>query len=161
MSSLYMETTKIAAEKTAQEIATLLAHAGASAVLTEYGKDRKISGLSFRLEIGGHQVPFSLPARTEPVFRCLQKKRAPMYWARKEQEDRIQAERVAWRQLSRWIQAQLAMIDTGMVQAGEVFLPYVQTAPHQTLYERLTVGGQLALPPAREEETNVVNFERK
>ncbi len=155
--SLYMETTKISAERTAQEIGGLLAEAGATAVLTEYGKDRKICGLAFKLRVGDREVPFSLPARSEPVFRYLQKRRSPIWRQKKEREDREQAERVAWRQLLRWIQAQLAMIDTGMVQASEVFLPYVQVGPTQTLYERLTAGGHLALP-ATAEESNVKRF---
>jgi hypothetical protein len=148
--SLYMETTKISAERTAQEIATLLAQSGASAVLTEYSKDRKISGLAFKLFVGDREVPFSLPVRVDPVFRCLQRKRTATWRIKKEQEDREQGERVAWRQLLRWIQAQLALIDTGMVQTAEVFMPYVQVSPGQTLYERLTANGHLALPAARE-----------
>jgi hypothetical protein len=50
-----------------------------------------------------------------------------------------QAERVAWRQLLRWVQAQLAMIDTGMVRTEEVFMPYivVNAATNQTLFERM------------------------
>jgi hypothetical protein len=147
--SLYMESTKITAERTAQEIGTLLAQAGATAVLTEYSKDRKICGLAFKLHIGDREVPFSLPARIDPVFQYLQKKRAPKWRIKKEQEDRIQSERVAWRQLLKWIQAQLSMIDTGMVAAAEVFLPYVQTAPGETLFERLTSTGRLALPAAK------------
>jgi hypothetical protein len=144
--NLYMATTEIPALRTSQEIGSLLVEAGATAVLTEYAKDRKISGLSFKLMVRDREVPFSLPVRVEPVFLCLQKQRATFHRARKEQQDREQAERVAWRQLLRWIQAQLAMIDTGMVEAGEVFLPYTQMSSGQTLYERLTVGGHLALP---------------
>ncbi len=158
--SLYMETTKISAERTAQEIGTLLAQAGATAVLTEYGKDRKICGLAFKLQIGGGEVPFSLPARIEPVFKYLQKQRTPMWRSKKEQEDKIQAERVAWRQLLKWIQAQLAMIDTGMVQAGEVFMPYIQIAPNKTLWEQAIAGGRLALPAMGEGESNVKEFKR-
>jgi hypothetical protein len=147
--SLYMESTKISAERTAQEIGALLAKAGATAVLTEYGSDRKISGLSFKLYVNGLEVPFSLPARIDPVFKYLQNQRTPKWRPKKEKIDRILAERVAWRQLLRWIQAQLSMIDTGMVAAEEVFLPYVQTAPGQTLFERMTAGGRLALPEAK------------
>jgi hypothetical protein len=153
-----METTKISAERTAQEIGALLAEAGATAVLTEYGKDRKISGLAFKLQVGDREVPFSLPARIEPVFKYLQRQRSPRNRGKMEDQDKAQAERVAWRQLLRWIQAQLAMIDTGMVQPAEVFLPYVQVAPAQTLYERLTAGGHLALPPAAEDQNNVKRF---
>ena len=129
-----MQTTKIPSARTAQEIASLLAQAGATAVLTEYNKDRKIRGLSFRLLVGASEVPFSLPARIDPVFVCVQKSRSPRNRLKMAQRDLEQAERVAWRQLLRWIQAQLAMIDTGMVQTEEVFLPYVQTAPGQTLF---------------------------
>ena len=154
--SLYMETTQISADKTAMEIQSLLVQAAACRILTEYDKSRKLVGLSFMLQVKGADVPFSLPARIEPVFKVLQKKRAPMYRDRKVQEDKAQSERVAWRQLLRWIQAQLAMIDTGMVAAEEVFLPYIQTAPWQTLYERMTAGGRLALPAAPED--NVKRF---
>jgi hypothetical protein len=148
---LYMETTGIAPDKTAAEIQSLLVQAGAGRIMTEYTEGKKLKGLSFTLMIKGTEVPFSLPARLDPVFLYLQKKRSPLTRDRKQQEDRLQAERVAWRQLLRWIQAQIAMIDTGMVAAEEVFLPYVQTAPNQTLFERMTSTGQierLALQPA-------------
>ncbi len=144
--ALFMETTKISAKSTAQEIATILAEAGATAVLTEYDRDRKICGLAFRLMVGEKQVPFTLPARIPPVFTYLQKKRPAKWRVKRAQADLEQAERVAWRQLYRWILAQLAMIDTGMVAAQEVFLPYLQTGPKETLYDRMTAGGRLALP---------------
>ncbi len=38
--------------------------------------------------------------------------------------DRAQAERTAWRQVLRWVEAQMAMIDAGMTQTQEVFMPY-------------------------------------
>lgn len=141
-----METTNISPERTASEIQLLLREAGASQILTEYSKDKKISGLFFKLEIYGQEVPFSLPARIDPVFLYLQNKRAPLRRHDKRDIDLEQAERVAWRQLLRWIQAQLAMIETGMVAAGEVFMPYIQTKSGKTLYESATVGGKLALP---------------
>jgi hypothetical protein len=102
-------------------------------------------------ELRGELVPFSLPARLDPLFAIIQKNRSPRTRDKKEKEDREQAERVAWRQLYRWIEAQLAIIETGMVEADEVFLPYVQTAPGETLYDRLTKNGRLALPPAPDE----------
>lgn len=141
--SLYMETTKIPIEKTAQEIATLLAQAGATAVLTEYDKDRKIKALCFKLEVKGSQVPFMLPARVTPVFQYFQKKTAPRNRDRMQKAHMEQAERVAWRQLYRWIEAQLAMIDTGMVEAAEVFYPYIQVGPNQTMYQRALETGKL------------------
>lgn len=35
-----------------------------------------------------------------------------------------QTERTAWRQVLRWVEAQLSMIEIGMVQTHEVFQPY-------------------------------------
>jgi hypothetical protein len=45
---------------------------------------------------------------------------------------------VAWRQILRWVEAQLALIDTGMVQPQEVFLSYAivnQGEGDQSMYE--------------------------
>jgi hypothetical protein len=135
--SLYMESTKISAERTAHEISNILIQAGASAIRHDV-KEKKICGLSFTLEIKGDQVPFTLPVRIEPIFRYLQKRISPRNRDRNKPAQLLQAERVAWRQLLRWIQAQVALIDTGMVKADEVFLPYIQTGVNETLYERLS-----------------------
>lgn len=146
--TLYMETTKIAAEKTAQEIGYLLGQAGARAIQTEY-KDRKVSAMSFCVRVKEADIPFRLPIRTEPIFEYLQKRRSPMYRGRKFEQDQEQAERVAWRQVFRWVQAQLALIDTGMVRIEEVFLPYFQVGIDETLFQRLESGdfqGRLQLP---------------
>ncbi len=143
--SLYMETTKIPPEKTATEVTMLLVGAGASQIASDYGPDKKIRALRFVLRTNGQDLLFNLPARTEPVFLYLQKQRAPSNRSKKEQEDRIQAERVAWRQLLRWVQAQLAMIETGMVDAAEVFLPYMERNG-RTLYQSFLDHGLKALP---------------
>ena len=48
------------------------------------------------------------------------------------------AERVAWRQLLRWVQAQNAMIECGMVRPMEVFTAYwIPPGQTQTLIEGL------------------------
>ena len=144
--SMYMETTKISAERTAQEISGCLIQSGASAIRQDL-KEKRIVGLSFTLEVNGESVPFSLPVRVEPVFVRLQKKLSPRNRAKNAQSQLQQAERVAWRQLLRWIQAQVALIDTGMVDPQEVFMPYIQTGANQTLYEKLASGqlGRLQL----------------
>ena len=56
----------------------------------------------------------------------------------KQGDDEIQAKRVAWRQLLRWVEVQLAFTRTNMVKVEEVFLPYVQVnIDGQTLFEKL------------------------
>ena len=134
--TLFMETTAIPPEKTAGEITGLLVQSGASQILTEYNGNRQISGLRFILEVKGQKVPFALPARVEPIFKIINGRRK-YSWDRTTAaaKDREQAQRVAWRQLFRWVQAQVALIDCGMVDAAEVFYPYVQVAPDMTMYQ--------------------------
>lgn len=143
--ALFMETTKIPAEKTAAEIQHLLAQAGASQIVVDY-KDRELSGLRWTMEIYGQTIPFCLPARVDPVFQLLLKKLSPHNRNKKSEAVLEQAKRVAWRQLLRWTQAQLALIETGMVKSEEVFMPYMQTFQGQTLFEQLVTTGFKALP---------------
>jgi hypothetical protein len=133
---LFMETTSVEPQKTAAEITALLVSAGARQIAMTYGAVGELKGLAFTLVIEGGMMPFSLPVRTEPIFKLLNGRRK-YSWDRTESapKDRAQAERVAWRQLLRWIQAQLAMIDVGMVAAQEVFLPYMQSPDGRTIYE--------------------------
>jgi hypothetical protein len=133
---IFMGTTKIAAEKTAMEIQAVLVASGARQIASDYASGGKITGLRFIIEVTGRQVAFSLPVRTEALRKHLR-------------GDIAQAERVAWRQLLRWAQAQLAMIDVGMVKAEEVYAPYMLQQNGQTLYE-LMAGQQFRALPAPE-----------
>lgn len=134
-----MESTEISASKTAAEISTALVEAGAREISLQYDETNKLVGLRFVLLVEKMPIQFALPVRVEPVFKILNGRRQNWGQFSKSamvKKDREQAERVAWRQLLRWIQAQLAMIDTGMVQAQEVFLPYLLHAgTQQTLFE--------------------------
>ncbi|GAG18875.1 unnamed protein product, partial [marine sediment metagenome] len=67
--------------------------------------------------------------RSEGIHRQLCKQRS----GDKSEE---QALRTAWRQVLRWIQAQIAMIDSEIVSTEEVFMPYLQIKENgQTLFE--------------------------
>lgn len=129
--TLFMETTKIRPETTAGDLLTLLVSCGASQISMEYAGG-KVIGMRFLLNVGGTNRVFLLPARVDPVLAMLKKMGKPA--------DREKAERVAWRQVYRWTQAQLAMIETGMVEAGEVFMPYAEIQPGVTAYQMLCSG---------------------
>ena len=60
-----------------------------------------------------------------------------------------QAERTAWRNVRDWVLAQVAIIEAGMVQIEEVFLPYMTDGSGRTLYQ-LYQGGHLALGGGQE-----------
>ncbi len=136
-----MATTQIAAEKTAMEISSLLAKSGAKQALTSYGDDGEAIGLSFIIERGGARIPFKLPVNADKVLQAMKNDRkTPGSLCNKEQ-----AGRVAWRLILRWVQAQLALVETTAVKLEEVFLPYAQQQNGQTVYEAFAERKFLAL----------------
>ena len=122
--SLFMESTDIPAQRTIAEIHSTLVMSGLATAIRSSYAGREVAGLSFSIQPAqGPPITFELPVRTEAVYETLYKRRAKVDEAAK-QAIRRQAERVAWRQLLRWIQAQLAMVEAGMAQPHEVFMPY-------------------------------------
>jgi|SRR6266850_116141 len=145
---LFMESTEIAPERTAAEIQVELIKDGASQIAMDF-EDGKIKGLRWAMKIGPTVALFGMPARVEPVYQILYK-RVANNWNVDKDKLRAKAERVAWRQLLRWTQSQVAMIETGMVQPSEVFLSYMldQTGT-QTFFERFVESGYKMLPPGK------------
>lgn len=136
----YMASTKIAAEKTAAEITALLGWKGAKKILMEYDNG-EIVAVSFTITIGPKEIPFRLPVRWRACLEAMHRDRTtPRHLCKEEQ-----AKRVAWRVVLRWLQAQLALVETGMVDLAEVMLPYVQMG-ERTFYEALAEKSFKALP---------------
>lgn len=141
--TLFMETTSISPQKTVGEIMEVLTDAGAKQIATDF-ECGKISALRWVMEVNGTDMVFRLPARYEAVYEKLLATTGPRSRNRNESLDalRKQAERVAWRQLYRWVLAQMALISTGMVTPGEVFLPYALVgASNRTLWETYNASG--------------------
>lgn len=132
---LFMHATEVEATKTITDIQIYLVRMGANKIMTDY-ENGEPSGMYFTILVNGKSVPFRLPARVEPIYKILHAGRG---W-NSEAADKAQAKRVAWRQIYRWIQAQLALIETGMVEAAEILTPFRQVAPNQTLYEAISTG---------------------
>jgi hypothetical protein len=123
--------TSIAVDKTVGEIHAKLAKAGAHQILNEY-KTGIVSAVSFRIETRFGDVAFRLPVRIEAVEEILRRQ-----FRRGKFTKTDQASRVGWRIIKDWVEAQLALIETGMVTVEQVFLPYAQNASGITLYEAL------------------------
>lgn len=134
-------TTTVSAERTAGQIIAKLAKAGASQVLTDY-TDGHPTGLAFALPTPTGLRRYRLPVDVVAVFRVLEKQRdVPARYSTPDQ-----AERVAWRIMKDWIEAQLAIIETQMVTLDQVFLPYMLMGGERTVYD-LFLEHQLALGP--------------
>lgn len=123
--------TTVKADRTIEEITRMLAKGHASAVLTEFEDGRPV-GLAFRLMTPGGQQEFALPCRWKQVQIVLTQQRVD----RQYRSDAHSLD-VAWRILKDWTEAQLAIIQAGMVSMDEVFLPYRLFAPGQTVYQRM------------------------
>jgi hypothetical protein len=143
--TLFMETTKIDANKTAGEVAECLAMAGATRVMNDY-KSGVVTALTFAIRVGDVEIPFRLPINPTPIFGIIQKRRPASTRNKKAPADLEQSIRVAWRQILRWVQAQLALIETGMVKTQEVFLPYVCNLNGETFYQQIEANQFKQLP---------------
>ena len=148
--TLFMETTKIDPESTVAQIQRILGQYGAGAVMTEYDKGEIVS-VTFKIKIKDKDVPFRLPCRWQLLYKNFTLRREHGESLRhKADDDVIQAKRVAWRQILRWVEAQMALVETDMVKIQEVFMPYVQVSLNgQTLYEKLEQKGFIALEDKR------------
>lgn len=128
-------TTTIDAFKTVSEIEYILIKHGAKSIMKNYDGGT-VTGLSFLIDTGVQQIPIRLPAKIDNCLNVLRKEKKEN--PRKQIKDtREQAERVAWRILKDWVEAQMALMDIEMVRFEEIFLPYIETNTGQTLYERL------------------------
>lgn len=132
--SLFMEYTEVPSFRSIGDIQHMLTQAGAVSI-NQRMLDKKVAGVSFVLQTDGNLFNFDLPARVEPVFQnlILQRKREPSGSDR--EALRKKAENIAWRQLSKWVEAQLAIVGIGMVHAKEVFMPYCLGPDGRTMYE--------------------------
>ena len=147
---LLNETTTVPAEISAAEITKELVRAGAVEISTQY-REGRVHGLSWVMPIKGSEVYFTMPARVEGVLRILVSRHKGYLGPERKQELVEKAQRVAWRHLYRWVQSQIAMIATHMLEPGEAFLSFA-TIPGgtQTLFERFSEFARLPAPGARQ-----------
>lgn len=141
MKTLFMETTKIEPSQTVSEIQKILGKYGASSIRTDY-ENGEVIAILFTIKIDeGDPIAFRLPCRWKEVQKLLDEKRPPdSYIYRGELIERNnidQSKRVAWRQILRWVEAQLALTETNMVKLHEVFMPYLMVDKGLTLFEKL------------------------
>lgn len=122
-------TTSISASRTMGEIEELLSGLGANAILKNYRGDGRVEALSFQYKGMG----FKLPSNTEKCMECL--KTLPVYRNKPRQWLEEQAERVTWRVIKDWLDAQISLIRIGQAEMQQVMLPYVWDGKH-TLYDK-------------------------
>lgn len=124
--------TSIEALKTVGEIQGILVGHGAKSILINYGQDRTIESLSFIIGTPYGDMPIKLPVDARAVLKVLENQGVQPRYA-----NYPQAVRIAWRIVKDWVRAQMAILETEMVEMEQIFLPYMITKDDKTLYEAM------------------------
>lgn len=132
-------TTKVDVFATLGEIQGQLVKHGAKKIMQDYDNDGHITALSFLIDTPNGPRGIRLPANVDAVWAALTKQKVKC--------DRNQAERVAWRIVKDWVAAQMAILESEMVQLDEIFLPYMLNDKGETLFQcyrqnQLLIGGE-------------------
>lgn len=126
-------TTTIDVQKTLGEIQKILVLHGARKIMQDYDEQGHIQALCFQIVTPNGERGIKLPANVPAIYEVLkQQKKAKKI---KTNPDYAQAERVAWRIIKDWLEAQMAILEAQMVQIEEIFLPYMLNSKGQTLFE--------------------------
>ena len=136
-------TTTISVEKPIAEIQRMLVARGAETIVVQYA-DGRPRALFFIIPTPYGKVPFRLPANIEAITRVMERQRV------RKQVPLDMAERVAWRIIKDWVKAQMAILETEMVDLEQIFLPYM-VSQDKTLYEVMKEH-RLQLPPGEERD---------
>lgn len=133
-------TTSIDCEKSISEIQKCLVKHGAHKIVTDYLNGLP-SAVTFCLTLNGSMVGFSLPANYSGVLKAMKNDRkVPRSKCTDEQ-----AQKVAWRIVKDWVEAQMAIVEAQLAEMAEVFLPYAITKNGTTLYKEVQGNGMLML----------------
>ena len=122
-------TTSIDCEKSISEIQKCLVKHGANKIVTDY-QNGSPSSVTFCLTINERLVGYVLPANYSGVLKAMKNDRKVPNSKCNEQ----QAQRVAWRIVKDWVEAQMAIVEAQLADMAEVFLPYAVTKTGETMY---------------------------
>lgn len=120
-------TTKVDVYTTTGQIQGILVKHGAKRIVQDYDNDGKIVALCFLIDTPLGEQGVRLPANADAVYAVLQRQKVRCDYA--------QAERVAWRIVKDWVEAQMAILESEMVTVSQIFLPYMMNAEGQTVYQ--------------------------
>lgn len=134
-------TTKVDVYTTIGAIQGCLVKHGARKIMQDYDDEGKPQALCFAIDTKFGMRGIKLPANVDAVHKVLASQKVNC--------DREQAERVAWRILKDWVEAQMAILESQMVQIDEIFLPYMVGNEGLTTYE-LYKNNQLRLEAPNE-----------
>ena len=135
-------TTNKTVGETAGDIMRILAEHGARRVMFEYSEGGDMKAVCFSIVTNYGEQGIRLPANVDRVQAVLKKQaNDPKNRSRARIDASAeQSARVAWRVVKDWLDSQLALLETEMVEMDQLFLPYFVNKNGQTLYEIYATG---------------------
>lgn len=133
--------TTVPAMRTASEVQALLVKAGARGIAMEFDAEARLVGMSFAVPTPYGTQAFHLPVDARRVQAVLERQKVDRPY-----RTPAHCERVAWRIVKDWVEAQLALLSTEMVTLDQLMLPYMASGD-STVYERY-VNQQLLITSA-------------
>jgi hypothetical protein len=144
-------TTEIEPEQTVAEIQRLLARAGAASVRVDY-QNGQPEAVLFMLVLGREHIPFRVPSRWEGVHSILRADDSPEM--RRKYRTEAHARRVAWRIVKDWLEAQIALVESGQATLPQLFLPHAVRSDGRTFFEIVAADPQRLLGHAAGQEAS-------
>lgn len=147
-------TTEVEASKSRGEIMAMLQTGGVTAILLENNGAGEIEAISFRMKTFFGELGYRLPANVAAVTLAINeqiKSEGRGSYRRKRKiplnlmNNKEQAERIAWRIVKDWLEAQLAINTIGAAKLEQVMLPFAVDETGETFYSRLLTRGTLLL----------------
>ena len=131
-------TSSVPAGKSVSHIEECLCSHGAQSVVKQY-ENKSLASVSFFMQIDGKLIPFRLPAKVSRVEAILRKNiRRPRPGTLKKISD--QAERTAWKIISDWVDAQMALVELNQAELIEIFMPYMWSEKLGKSYYQIAEG---------------------
>lgn len=119
--------------KTLGEIQKNLVSHGTRKIMYDYDDSGHVQALCFVIDTPCGEQGVKLPANVSAIYEVLkQQKKAEKIKIKVIYE---QAEKVAWRIIKDWAEAQMAILESQMVQFDEIFLPYMLNSKGQTFFQ--------------------------
>lgn len=135
-------TTEVTAARSVSEIFSILQAAGAESIMLEYDSSKQPSGIGFVIKTHQGPMSFKMAVEIRNIEQILKnqvmRRMVPRSVLREGQ-----AARIGWRIVKDWLEAQLALIEIGLVTLDQIFLPYAVTNQGQTVYQILTEEGRM------------------
>ena len=146
--ALLSYSTKVPAERTAQQIIALLGRLHAKAILLENDHLGYLATISFKMQTDDGERHFKLPVDAnacEKVLLQQYEKGDPAM--RPGMTTPEHARRVAWRINLEWLKLQMALIEAAQATVVQVFLPYMLVGDGRTVYQLMQAQQFKSLPP--------------